>query len=303
MNFNIFLDLFQATLERGWQAIVKIALFLSLYLSAFLYWAMRSHSLGFLIGVNPGIRLGGTVGYSKFGVLRRLPADKIPRSVLLWKAVSPEEVEEMMFKLNLQFPVILKPDTGLQSMGVRKIASLPELQDYLLHVRRNLILQEFVKTDAEYAVLYYRLPEQKKGAIFSFSQRLRRPNGLAGPECISLNHLITPELEAVFENLSKSVGKGFFFGRYDILADSAADLEKGVFRVVELNGANSMPLHLYDPRLPLAQRLAEFKKYWQILYAIASQNKADGQVKNGSLGQYCYEVVSAMSSVMVVKVH
>lgn len=290
---------FQLVFEKAWQFIVKIALFLSLYLSAFLYWSVRSRSLGFLIGVNPGIRLGGTVGYSKFGVLRRLPADKTPCSVLLWKAVSPEEVEDMMRKQHLRFPVILKPDTGLQSMGVRKIASLPELKTYLLKVQRNLILQEFVKTEAEFAVLYYRQPGQVQGKIFSFAQRMRNPNGLAGTACISMNHLITNQLEMVFDRLSRTV-EGFYFGRYDVLADSVVDLEQGNFKIVELNGANSMPLHLYDPQVPLVQRIREFRTYWRILYAISSRNEADGQVKNGTLGRYFYEMVSVMSAVMVV---
>jgi hypothetical protein len=299
MKFKDVLMPFQLVFEKAWQFIVKIALFLSLYLSAFLYWSVRSRSLGFLIGVNPGIRLGGTVGYSKFGVLRRLPADKTPCSVLLWKAVSPEEVEDMMRKQHLRFPVILKPDTGLQSMGVRKIASLPELKTYLLKVQRNLILQEFVKTEAEFAVLYYRQPGQVQGKIFSFAQRMRNPNGLAGTACISMNHLITNQLEMVFDRLSRTV-EGFYFGRYDVLADSVVDLEQGNFKIVELNGANSMPLHLYDPQVPLVQRIREFRTYWRILYAISSRNEADGQVKNGTLGRYFYEMVSVMSAVMVV---
>lgn len=299
MKFKDVLMPFQLFFEKAWQFIVKIALFLSLYLSAFLYWSIRSRSLGFLIGVNPGIRLGGTVGYSKFGVLRRLPADKTPRSVLLWKAVSPGEVEDMMRKQHLRFPVILKPDTGLQSMGVRKIASLPELKTYLLKVQRNLILQEFVKTEAEFAVLYYRQPGQVQGKIFSFAQRMRNPNGLAGTACVSMNHLITNQLEMVFDRLSQTV-EGFYFGRYDVLADSVVDLEQGNFKIVELNGANSMPLHLYDPQVPLVQRIREFRTYWRILYAISSRNEADGQVKNGTLGRYFYEMVSVMSAVMVV---
>jgi hypothetical protein len=290
---------FQLFFEKIWENIVKIALFLSLYLSAFLYWAIRMRSLGFLIGVNPGIRLGGTVGYSKFGVLRRLPAENTPRSTLLWKAVSPDEVEEMMRIDHLKFPVILKPDTGLQSMGVRKIDTFAELKKYLLKVQRNLILQEFVKTEAEYAVLYYRLPGQTKGQIFSFAQRMRNSDGLAGTTCVSLNQLITKELENQFEVLSRHVD-GFYFGRYDVLADSVADLESGNFKVVELNGANSMPLHLYDPLIPLSQRMKEFREYWRILYAISSQNESDGQAKNGTLGRYVYEMMSVMSAVVTV---
>ncbi len=301
MHIKAFFAPFQLVFERAWQVIFKIALFLSLYLSAFLYWALRSRSLGFLIGVNPGIRLGGTVGYSKFGVLRRLPAAMIPRSVLLWKAVSPGEVEEMMHREGLRFPVILKPDTGMQSMGVRKIDSAGELKTYLLRVQRNLILQEFIHTEAEFAILYYRLPGQIRGSIFSFSQRMRKPDGLAGAECLSLNHLISTELEAVFDQLSNTVG-GFYFGRFDVLADAVADLERGNFKVVELNGANSMPLHLYDPQLPVGQRVREFKHYWRILYAISSQNEADGQLKNGTLGRYFYEMAAAMSSVVTVQV-
>lgn len=281
--------------EKVWTTTINIALFLSLYLSAFLYWAARRRSLGFLIGVNPGIRMGGTVGYSKFGLLRRLPASQTPHSILLWKEVSPAEVGEMMAENGLRFPVILKPDTGLQSMGVRKINSTAELAPYLRGIHRNLILQEFVKTEAEFAVLYYRLPNARHGRIFSFAQRMRGDDGLAGAECVSLNHLISQKLDRAFEDLSRSV-EGFFFGRYDILADSVEAILRGEFMVVELNGANSMPLHLYDPRLPLARRRADFRDYWRILSAISAQNEASGAVKNGSVARYFYEMAAMMSA-------
>ncbi len=61
-------------------------------------------------------------------------------------------------------------------------------------------------------------------------------------------HLLTPELEATIDRISKSF-EGFHFGRYDIRVPSQEDLLHGRnLQIVELNGVTSEATHIYDPK-------------------------------------------------------
>lgn len=291
------LDIQLYMINKMYQLVTKIGLFIFVYISNFLYWSVKSKSLGFLIGVNPGIHLGGTVGYSKYALLRQLSPIYIPNTILLWKAVTPDEVSEIMEKNNLIFPIILKPDTGLQNSGVRIIYNDNDLKNYLIKNQSILLLQEYIDKKSEYAVLYYKFPGNKFGNIFSYSQRLRNEKGLAGNTCINLNSYINPELEYIFDSLSKNI-KGFYFGRFDILADSLEDMKYGNFKIVEVNGAASIPLHLYDTHFSIRQRRREFKNYWKILYRISKDNALLGSKKNGSTIKYFKELRIALWSLI-----
>lgn len=90
------------------------------------------------------------------------------------------------------------------------------------------------------------------------------------------NHLRTPELEAVIERLSRS-HEGFWFGRYDLRAESEAAFRRGVgFKVIELNGLTSEATHIYDPRTPLREAWRVLCEQWRLAFEIAAANRAAG---------------------------
>ncbi|MBL8220504.1 MAG: VTT domain-containing protein, partial [Bryobacterales bacterium] len=55
--------------------------------------------------------------------------------------------------------------------------------------------------------------------------------------------LWTPELEAAVDRLSRS-HDGFYFGRYDVRAESPQHLRQGLFTVIELNGVTAEATHI-----------------------------------------------------------
>jgi membrane protein DedA with SNARE-associated domain len=88
--------------------------------------------------------------------------------------------------------------------------------------------------------------------------------------------VLTPQLEAAIDSLSRSA-PGFFFGRYDVRAESVESLQAGRgFKVIELNGATSEATNIYDPKHSIAQAWRTLRAQWSIAFEIGAANRARG---------------------------
>lgn len=89
-------------------------------------------------------------------------------------------------------------------------------------------------------------------------------------------HLINPELNRVFNNISLKI-KGFNYGRFDIRCKNIDDLKMNKnFKILELNGAKSEPAHIYQPGYSLVSAYRTIFYHWNILYQISIANKKLG---------------------------
>jgi pimeloyl-ACP methyl ester carboxylesterase/membrane protein DedA with SNARE-associated domain len=97
-----------------------------------------------------------------------------------------------------------------------------------------------------------------------------------GATFLDANHLLTPELEAAIERISRRFA-GFHLGRYDLRAPSEEDLRAGRnLKVLELNGLTSEPTHIYDPAARLLPAWRALIAQWRLAYRIAAANVAAG---------------------------
>jgi membrane protein DedA with SNARE-associated domain len=88
--------------------------------------------------------------------------------------------------------------------------------------------------------------------------------------------LVTPEMEEAFDRITKGF-EGFYFGRYDVLVPSAADLQAGRnFKIIELNGGTSEATSIYDPKNRLIDAYRVLFEQWRILFEIARRNVERG---------------------------
>jgi membrane protein DedA with SNARE-associated domain len=103
----------------------------------------------------------------------------------------------------------------------------------------------------------------------------------AGNHCqgaIFLNgaRFYSPELEQRIDEISRSI-PGFFIGRYDVRYESEQVLREGrAFRIVELNGISSEATSIYDPANPLWSAYRTLFRQWEIIFAIAAENRSLG---------------------------
>lgn len=101
-------------------------------------------------------------------------------------------------------------------------------------------------------------------------------NHCRGIKFLNANHLITPELVAVFDRISSSID-GFYYGRYDLRCRSVEALYQGKhIRILELNGAGAEPAHIYHPGFSLWQGWRILLQHWHILYTISRENHRRG---------------------------
>ncbi|MEM9803208.1 MAG: hypothetical protein AAGA20_23015, partial [Planctomycetota bacterium] len=96
--------------------------------------------------------------------------------------------------------------------------------------------------------------------------------------------LVTPELEAAIERIARRY-EGFYFGRFDVRAPTAAHLARGEgLRVIELNGVTSEATNVYDPRHSIFAAYRILFRQWELAYAIGAENVARGAPTTSLLG-------------------
>lgn len=101
-------------------------------------------------------------------------------------------------------------------------------------------------------------------------------NHSRGTMFLNANHLITPELERLFDRISASID-GFYFGRYDLRCRSVADLYAGRhISILELNGAGAEPAHIYQPGFSIWEAYRVLFHHWRVLYGISRENHRQG---------------------------
>jgi hypothetical protein len=294
------------------------------------YLGIKFRNWTLFTAANPAIPASGFVGESKHQILEHLKdaALWLPHTRLLAGGSLIQrlaEAQEFMRCHGLQFPVVVKPDAGQRGSGVSIIRSFEQLQEYLTRAPFPVILQEYI-SGAEYGVFYYRHPGDRRGRIFSVtekrmpmlvgdgrrtleeliladdravcmsdfylrknSERIQEVPAIGetvqlveiGTHCRGAIFLdggdaITPELEAVIDEIAKSF-EGFFFGRFDIRVPSRHDFMAGRnIKIVELNGVTAEATHIYDPKMSLVDAYRVLFEQWRIAFEIGHLNRKRG---------------------------
>lgn len=88
--------------------------------------------------------------------------------------------------------------------------------------------------------------------------------------------VLTPEMEAAFEKVSRSFD-GFHFGRFDVRVPSVEEFRAGRgFKIIELNGATAECTHMYDPQYGFGFAQLTLRNQWRIQFEIGAANRARG---------------------------
>ena len=168
-----------------------------------LWLSIRYRGISLPLISNPGIYLSGMVGESKeelFSQAQDEAKDKIAKWCVIKDWISPEDAawqaKRKMKNIQLDFPVVAKPDIGCRGAGVRIIRDFPELKDYLERFPSDgkAILQELIPYEAEAGIFYIRYPGEKKGKIYSIT--LKYPPYVIGNGTDTLRQLIEKDPRA-----------------------------------------------------------------------------------------------------------
>lgn len=282
----------------------------------------------FFSAANPLMELGGFIAYSKYNVLKNIPAEYIPQTFFVPNA----QIDTIINSVHkLGYPVIIKPDKGERGFAVEKITHDNEVKRYMQSASGfDLIVQEYADLPLEFGVLYYRFPNETKGHISSVVRKSfltvrgdgastlkelihNSPRASYYSELMEVKHkeklhtvpqngeelmledignhcrgttffdgndLINEKLIDTFDHIAQQI-PGFFFGRFDLRVASVDDLYQGKIQVIELNGVNSEPAHIYDPNMSIFKAYSHLFKQWGVIYRISRQNRRKGVKYNG----------------------
>jgi hypothetical protein len=140
--------------------------------------ALRHRSLTLPSAANPAITAGGLIGegkleyFSAMGSLAR--ATTAPYSaVSTHRRPSVTELWQLMADAGLSFPIVAKPDLSLCGYGVRLLANLGALKNYLAAFPRNevVVLQQYLPQEGEAGIFYVRDPVTRQGSIIGLGLR------------------------------------------------------------------------------------------------------------------------------------
>lgn len=140
------------------------------------------------------------------------------------------------------------------------------------------LMEQNVRARMRMTELLQRLGQQADTVLQNGERLLLEPigNHCLGTMFCNGNHLITPELVAVFDRIAAQMD-GFYFGRFDVRVSSAAELQQGKnIRILEVNGTTSEPAHIYDPKMNLFKAWGAILHNMQLVFRIAKQNRKRG---------------------------
>ncbi|PKQ62333.1 hypothetical protein BZG02_13140 [Labilibaculum filiforme] len=97
-----------------------------------------------------------------------------------------------------------------------------------------------------------------------------------GTKFLDGNYLINKRLVKVFRKIAQPLD-GYYYGRFDLKVNSIEDLYNGnKIKIIELNGVNSEPAHIYDPDYSIFKAYKEVVKHMKLVFDISQENRKLG---------------------------
>ncbi len=265
------------------------------------------------------MHLGGMLDDRKSDIYTMIPDHYLPKTIVFQAQNS--DISELIKANNLTFPLIVKPDIGYKGFMVKRVDDEKELHRVLGQFEeKEVLVQEFLNHEREFAFLFYRMPKSQKYGVSSFVEKIlpyvmgdgksnlkalieENANAfldlgyvlnkkkedldtiIPKGQKIIVDHVGNYSRGSKFYSRNDSIdeslietGRQFFnhlqginFGRIDLKANSIADVKNGKFKVMEINGVKSEPLHIYEPEMSWIKIWEVISEHWKILNSIAKE--------------------------------
>ena len=210
--------------------------------------------------VNPCTEYGGLFNYSKFRVLSLLPKEQLLRACLVSCSQSNVQIKQEMDNAGLDFPLIAKPDFGERGEP-GEIRSICAKKPLCVEGDGKNSLGELIARSPRSANRY-RLLHKMWGADWE--------SIVPAGQSWQLTHIGT---------------HGLGTDCCDIRAASWEDVLEGKFKVIELNGVNAEPLHIYDPQFSVWMAWKTLWQHRQCIRRLAEQMRERGYIFDSALLQ------------------
>lgn len=100
-------------------------------------------------------------------------------------------------------------------------------------------------------------------------------NHSRGTKFLNGNHLISAEMRTAFEPVCRQIS-GVQYARFDLKCASAEALQRGEFKVMELNGILGEPAHIYDPSHGMFRAYRDLWRHWKLIFRLHRAQRKRG---------------------------
>ena len=173
------------------------------------WYMLRSKSVWFFTPSNPKLTFGGMEGEPKKEMHDLIPPHLLPKYFNVKAQSDFEEISKNILSLGFHYPIIVKPEIGGQGVLFRKLDNEKQLENYHHSVPVDYFIQEYISYPVEASLFYCRYPNQKKGFITGFLQKI--PLHVVGDGRQSLAELIKahPKAQKRWEELHSKNEENF----------------------------------------------------------------------------------------------
>jgi hypothetical protein len=130
-------------------------LYLPLSLYVFFIGSIKAGKLFYFAAANPKIPLGGFANDSKFSIIKKIPEEFKPQTILILKSDNSTELLVQIKNKDFRLPLFVKPDIGEGGFLAKKINKWEELLNYHSDHNMDYMIQEFIKYPVELSILIH----------------------------------------------------------------------------------------------------------------------------------------------------
>ena len=144
-------------------------------LYAYALWlALRHGGITLPAATNPSILIGGIAGESKtdlYALVGPTARGHFAPFITVLPTLPLKEVEREIKAAELTYPLVAKPDIGLNGRGVKIVKNGEELVQHFASFppHAKMLLQKYIAEEGEAGVFYVRYPHERHGRITSLT--------------------------------------------------------------------------------------------------------------------------------------
>jgi hypothetical protein len=174
----------------------------------FVWLCIRCRVKYFFSASNPSIANGGLLMEQKHEIYPLIPTAYYPAFFLVQQGTDEQKIGQLLIQHQFSFPLIAKPNIGMQGKAVKKVTNLEELLHYSQVCTVDFLVQQFSPYKNEVGIFYYRLPDEGNGNITGIVAK--EPMKVTGDGISSLYQLISKEPRYLLQmnQLTQIYGEG-----------------------------------------------------------------------------------------------
>lgn len=148
-------------------------LYLPLTLYVFFIGTLRTGRLFYFAATNPKVPLGGFANDAKFPIIENIPKEYKPKTILISKVQTSDELESIINKEHFSFPLFVKPNIAEGGFLANKVDTFEELINYHANHKMDYLIQEFINYPMELSVLIHNSEGELKISSITERQHLQ----------------------------------------------------------------------------------------------------------------------------------